>query len=102
MVVLPELGFPARAIVRSAIRTSSQSHLDLRGFLFSQSQVIAFDEIFHWVSERSLAFQQDRLAFDNAHFHKTPAQRARSLDTFDDRALARQKQMKSDGFTHFC
>jgi glutathione S-transferase len=43
------------------------------GFRFSQGQVIALDEIFHWVAKRSVAFDQDHLAFKNAHFYEAPA-----------------------------
>ena len=74
MVVLPALGLPASAMVKSAIYAPKQSHLDLRGFFLPQGKVIALDEIFHRVAKRRVAFDQNRLTAENAHLGKTAAQ----------------------------
>ena len=73
---------------------------DLRGFLFPQSEVIAFDKVFDWVSERGMALDLNCFAFDDSHFDESSAQGAHAVDLGDGRALTRAQEMKLCWFGH--
>src|SRR4030095_12372737 len=100
MLVVPAFGFPSSSIVRSDIFISQYNHFDLIGFLFSQCEMIAFDEILDGIAERRVSFDQDRLAFHDSHFDEPASQRAGAIDPGNNGALSGSQKMKMCCFGH--
>jgi hypothetical protein len=82
------------------MRTILWGYFYLGGFFTAQGQVIALDEIFDWIAQRGIPFDEDRLTFDDAHLDETPAQRARAVNALDGGPLSRPEQVELDGSLH--